>query len=126
MGKKYRNGFFIFGLAVLALMVTQLDFHEAWQGISTAGYWFAAVVVLWAFLYMFNTLSWYIIIHNGLPRKPAVNYCIIESVVKFGVCDARHVIAARSSEEPSHLHRQMYPFGHLTYALRNLFQSGLF
>ena len=84
MGKKYRNGFFIFGLAVLALMVTQLDFHEAWQGISTAGYWFAAVVVLWAFLYMFNTLSWYIIIHNGLPRKSAVNYWWLYKVTVSG------------------------------------------
>ena len=84
MGKKYRNGFFIFGLAVLALMVTQLDFHEAWQGISTAGYWFAAVVVLWAFLYMFNTLSWYIIIHNGLPRKPVVNYWWLYKVTVSG------------------------------------------
>ena len=84
MGKKYRNGFFIFGLAVLALMVTQLDFHEAWQGISTAGYWFAAVVVLWAFLYMFNTLSWYIIIHNGLPRKSVVNYWWLYKVTVSG------------------------------------------
>ena len=38
MKKKYQNGFFIFGLAVLIVMVTQLDFHEAWQGLRRAGY----------------------------------------------------------------------------------------
>ena len=65
MKKKYQNIFFVFGLAVLALMVSQLDFAEVWSGICRAGYWFAAVVVLWFFLYMFNTASWYVIINNA-------------------------------------------------------------
>ena len=64
MKKKYQNLFFLFGLAVLIVMVTQLDFKQVWQGISHAGYWFFAVVVLWFFLYMFNTAAWYIIIKN--------------------------------------------------------------
>lgn len=62
MQKKYQNGFFIFGIIVLAFMVTQLDFAEVWRGLSHAGYWFLAVVVLWAFLYIFNTCSWRLII----------------------------------------------------------------
>ena len=33
MKKKYQNGFFIFGLLVLAVMVTQLDFSEVWSGL---------------------------------------------------------------------------------------------
>ena len=74
MKKKYQNGFFLFGLVVLAIMVSQLDFAEVWRHIRTAGYWFFAVVALWGVLYMFNTFSWYIIIHNGWPRKPKVNY----------------------------------------------------
>ena len=64
MKKKYQNLFFLFGLAVLIVMVTQLDFKQVWQGIRHAGYWFFAVVVLWFFLYMFNTAAWYIIIKN--------------------------------------------------------------
>ena len=62
MKKRYQNGFFLFGIVVLAVMVTQLDFKEVWSGLCRAGYWFFAVIVLWAFLYVFNTAIWYIII----------------------------------------------------------------
>lgn len=64
MKKKYQNIFFLFGLVVLTVMVTQLDFRQVWQGIRHAGYWFFAVVALWAFLYVFNTTAWYVIIRN--------------------------------------------------------------
>lgn len=65
MKEKYQNGFFLFGMAVLALMLAQLDYAEVWRGLCHAGYWSAAVVVLWAALYVFNTASWYIIINSG-------------------------------------------------------------
>lgn len=65
MRKKYQNIFFGFGIILLAVMVAQLDFSEVWKGISHAGYWFIAVVVLWAFLYIFNTSSWWLIIHSS-------------------------------------------------------------
>ena len=64
MKKKYQNGFFVFGIAVLALMVTQLDFSQVWEGLRRAGYWFFAVIALWFFLYLFNTAAWYVIINN--------------------------------------------------------------
>lgn len=64
MKKKYQNGFFIFGLLVLVIMVTQLDFAQVWQGLQHAGHWFFAVVALWMFLYMFNTSAWYLIIKS--------------------------------------------------------------
>ena len=64
MKKKYQNGFFIFGIPVLLIMVTQLDFAQVWAGLQRAGYWFVAVIVLWFFLYMFNTSAWYIIINS--------------------------------------------------------------
>lgn len=77
MKKKYQNDFFIFGLLVLIIMVTQLDFAQVWQGLQHAGYWFFAVVALWAFLYIFNTAAWYLIIKgvcseliaDGVPTK---------------------------------------------------------
>lgn len=31
MKKKYQNGFFIFGIVVLIVMVTQLDFDKVWE-----------------------------------------------------------------------------------------------
>ena len=64
MKKKFQNGFFLFGIVVLAIMVTQLNFSEVWKGLQHAGYWFFAVLLLWAFLYIFNTASWYIIIKS--------------------------------------------------------------
>lgn len=65
MKPKYQNAFFLFGVAVLILMLTQLDYTQVWSGLCHAGYWSVAVIVLWAFLYIFNTASWYIIINSG-------------------------------------------------------------
>lgn len=74
MRKRYQNAFFLIGLAVLAFMVAQLDFADTWHHLQQAGYWFVAVVALWGILYLFNTFSWYIIIHNGMPHKPLVGF----------------------------------------------------
>ena len=78
MKKRYQNGFFIFGLLVLIIMVTQLDFAAVWQGLKHAGYWFFAVVALWAALYVFNTAAWYLIVKgvcsndaDGKSPRPA-------------------------------------------------------
>lgn len=65
MKKKYQNGFFVFGIVVLAVMLTQLDYRQAWSGLQCAGYWFFAVVALWALLYIINTASWFLIIRQG-------------------------------------------------------------
>ena len=64
MKKKYQNAFFIFGMFVLIVMITQLDFKEVWAGMQHAGYWFLAVIALWGGLYMINTTSWYLIIDS--------------------------------------------------------------
>ncbi len=79
MKKKYQNGFFLFGLVVLFIMVSQLDFQQVWTGIRHAGYWFLAVIALWGVLYIFNTASWYIIINSigneqGVCRKCKVGF----------------------------------------------------
>lgn len=37
MKKKYQNGFFIFGIVVLIVMVTQLDFDKVWEGLQMLG-----------------------------------------------------------------------------------------
>ena len=73
MKKKYQNGFLVFGLIVLGLMVSQLDFNEVWDGIQRAGYWFLAVVVLWAFLYILNTAAWWVIIKSGNEKDGEAN-----------------------------------------------------
>ena len=82
MKKKYQNIFFIFGIAVLVVMVTQLDFQQVWQGLRHAGYWFVAVLVLWIFLYIFNTSAWYLIINAG--GKSKVNFWLLYKVTISG------------------------------------------
>jgi len=69
MKKKYQNGFLIFGLVVLAVMVSQLDFQQVSEGLARAGYWFFAVVGLWFFLYGFNTAAWYVIINSSAKKE---------------------------------------------------------
>ena len=83
MKKKYQNAFFIFGLVLLALMITQLDFKQVWEGLQHAGYWFVAVLVLWFFLYFFNTTAWYIIIRSTSP-KPKFSYMWLYKVMVSG------------------------------------------
>lgn len=82
MKKKYQNIFFVFGIAVLVVMVTQLDFQQVWQGLRHAGYWFFAVLALWLFLYMFNTSAWYLIINAG--GKSKVNFWWLYKVTVSG------------------------------------------
>lgn len=76
---RWQNVFLAVGAIVLIVMITQLDFAQVWSGLRHAGYWFFAVVALWAFLYLFNTAAWYIIIKNNtqapsnLPQKGEAN-----------------------------------------------------
>lgn len=66
-------------------MVSQLDFQEAWRGITHAGYWFVAVVVLWAFLYIFNASAWYIIIRSdGSPETRILSFSRIYRLTVSG------------------------------------------
>lgn len=71
MKKKYQNGFFAFGLIMLVVMMTQLDLASVWSGIRHAGFWFFAVIGLWAVLYLFNTAAWYLIIRSSAPTRGA-------------------------------------------------------
>ena len=85
MSKKAQNFFLLFGLSVLGVMVYQLDYQEAWQGMCHAGYWFVAVVVLWAFLYIFNASSWYIIIRSdGSPETRTLSFSYIYRLTVSG------------------------------------------
>ena len=85
MKKKYQNGFLLFGLVVLAIMVSQLDFKEVWEGISRAGYWFLAVAVLWLFLYCFNTTAWWLIIRSQKEdEKCSVPYLWLYKITVSG------------------------------------------
>jgi len=82
--KKYQNLFFLFGIVMLAVMLTQLDYRQVWDGLKSAGYWFFAVVALWAFLYMFNTATWYIIIKSGSNEPTKINFFWLYKITVSG------------------------------------------
>lgn len=84
MKKKYQNLFFLFGIVMLAVMLTQLDYRQVWDGLKSAGYWFFAVVVLWVFLYMFNTATWYIIIKSGSNEPTKINFFWLYKITVSG------------------------------------------
>lgn len=79
-----RNVFLAFGIIMLIVMASQLDFAEVYEGISRAGYWFAVVLFLWAGLYVINTLSWYIIINSGHEGKSCVRFGWLYKVTVSG------------------------------------------
>ena len=84
MKKKYQNLFFLFGIVMLAVMLTQLDYRQVWDGLKSAGYLFFAVVALWAFLYMFNTATWYIIIKSGSNEPTKINFFWLYKITVSG------------------------------------------
>ena len=84
MKKKYQNLFFLFGAAVLTVMLTQLDYREVFAGLRSTGYWFFAVLALWALLYAFNTATWYIIIRSGSSGKDNINFFWLYKITVSG------------------------------------------
>ena len=83
MKSKYRNIFLIFGIVAIVVMLCTFDmeYDELLANLRRAGIWLPAVIGLWVIIYLFNTLSWYIIIRdgkNGLPEPLSfpVLYCL--------------------------------------------------
>lgn len=73
MKKKYQNIFFIFGLLLLGLMLTQLNFAEVWEGLKRAHDKLFDILVLWLFLYILNTAAWNLIINASRSSNPAAS-----------------------------------------------------
>lgn len=66
MKDKYRNGFLLFGVIAIVIMLCtfDMDYTDIWHSLRRAGAWFPAVLLLWLFVYILNTASWYLIIHD--------------------------------------------------------------
>lgn len=67
MKNKYRNIFLAFGIiAVLVMIFTfDMDYHELWANLKRAGIYLPLILLLWLFVYLINTTSWYIIIRSS-------------------------------------------------------------
>ncbi|EOS03388.1 hypothetical protein C799_00370 [Bacteroides thetaiotaomicron dnLKV9] len=67
MKNKYRNIFLAFGIVAVLIMIFtfDMDYQELWANLKRAGVYLPLVLLLWLFVYLINTTSWYIIIRSG-------------------------------------------------------------
>ena len=67
MKSKYRNIFLAFGIIAVVIMIFTFDmnYQELWDNLKRAGIYLPLVLFLWVFVYLFNTVSWYVIIRSG-------------------------------------------------------------
>lgn len=66
MKARFRNLFFIAGIALLGVMLCSLDmpWNEIWVHVCRAGYWLPFNIALWAVIYLMNAVSWQLIIND--------------------------------------------------------------
>lgn len=74
MKNKYRNIFLAFGIVAVLIMIFtfDMDYRELWANLKRAGIYLPLVLLLWLFVYLINTTSWYIIIRSG--GKPGFSF----------------------------------------------------
>lgn len=67
MNNRFRNIFLAFGILAVIIMLFTFDVSvdELLSNLQRAGIYLPLVLLLWFFIYLINTLSWYIIIRSG-------------------------------------------------------------
>jgi len=80
---KFRNFFLAFGILAVIIMLFTFDvsYDELLDNLRRAGFYLPLVLVLWLFIYLINTLSWYIILRSSGP----VNSLSFARLYKFTV-----------------------------------------
>lgn len=83
MKSTYRNIFLAFGVIAVVVMLFTFDvsYEELWHNLKRAGFYLPLVLLLWLFIYLINTSSWYIIIRSG----GAMNNLSFPRLYKFTV-----------------------------------------
>lgn len=76
MKVRYRNIFFVVGIAFLLLMLFSLDmpWSEIWGNMCRAGYWLPFNIALWAVVYLMNAASWSVIINDSEHARVPFKY----------------------------------------------------
>ncbi|MEG1865377.1 MAG: lysylphosphatidylglycerol synthase transmembrane domain-containing protein [Bacteroides sp.] len=75
MSSRFRNIFLAFGIiAVLVMLFTfDVSYDELLGNLRRAGFYLPLILLLWLFIYLINTLSWYVIIRSN-GRVPALRF----------------------------------------------------
>lgn len=67
--KIVRDLFFIIGIAVLIWMIHRVGIDNIWENIKDTGWWFLAVIGVWAIVYSFNGLAFHVILRGAKATK---------------------------------------------------------
>lgn len=75
MSSRFRNLFLAFGVVAVVIMLFTFDvsYDELLGNLKRAGIYLPLVLLLWLFVYLINTLSWYIIIRSG-GKVPSLTF----------------------------------------------------
>lgn len=75
MSSRFRNIFLVFGIIAVIIMLFTFDvsYEELLGNLRRAGIYLPLVLLLWFFVYLINTLSWYVIIRSG-GKAPGLTF----------------------------------------------------
>lgn len=77
------NLFYLLGFIILAYMVSKIGIDVIWSNIRRTGWWFFAIIGIWAVVYLVNTFAFRIIIRDGSPESRNVSF---HKTYKLVVC----------------------------------------
>ena len=69
-----RNIFFALGVLVIFLMAYSLGFDVIYSNLLNTGWWFAAILGIWVFVYLINAISFHIIIRDGSDESRKIRF----------------------------------------------------
>ena len=117
MKNKFRNLFLAFGILAVIIMLFTFDvsYDELLDNLRRAGFYLPLVLVLWLFIYLINTLSWYIILRSSGP----VNSLSFARLYKFTVSGFALNYVERATSSVI-LYVMMHIFSHFCFWLSSV------
>jgi uncharacterized membrane protein YbhN (UPF0104 family) len=130
---KYRNIFFVLGAIALCFMVYHIGWETIVGNVRLTGWWFAAIIGIWAVVYVMNAWSWRVILRDEhTPHvsfwnilKPtisgyAINY--ITPVVALGgepyrILEMRRHVGGKKATSSVLLYSMMHIMSHFLFWL---------
>jgi uncharacterized protein (TIRG00374 family) len=72
--KTVQNIFLLIGIIFLGIMIYKLGFAVIIDNIRQTGWWFIPVIAIWGVVYVFNTLSYMLIVRDKSPESKNVKF----------------------------------------------------
>lgn len=128
-----RNLFFLFGLLALGFMVYKIGLGTIWNNIKMTKWWFVAVILLWAVVYLINAIAFHTIIRDGSPEagripflrtlKLTVSGYAINYITPFGlmggepykIMELQHVLGIQKATSSVLLYAMMHFVSHFIF-----------